>query len=311
MRNDIIKFLLPLATTKTSNHQKTTIENSTHHQNQKTPTFANKPTYSAIAAQNPTHATIIINKPDDNDTSTTSTSTIINKISQHITEKKIPATIQRTATSKNNIIIKFNRTDNVKAVAGELQTELGLQARARSPYLPKLTMSHIPAHINLEDNLKEKIIEQNPDLQAALKTGTLDILFTYKPKDFGSAVLKVTPNVRQAILGNNNSTLVIGNRACPVRDRTQPMRCTKCCGFGHTRTHCRAITPICNFCADEHSTSTCTYKTIKEKHCCHNCLQHGKQSHNHTASDTNCPIAKAETIKLIKNTDYGTCPPQI
>ena len=132
MRNDIIKFLLPLATTKTSNHQKTTIENSTHHQNQKTPTFANKPTYSAIAAQNPTHATIIINKPDDNDTSTTSTSTIINKISQHITEKKIPATIQRTATSKNNIIIKFNRTDNVKAVAGELQTELGLQARARS-----------------------------------------------------------------------------------------------------------------------------------------------------------------------------------
>ncbi len=310
IRTDIIKILFPIATKHTQNfviNAEQQHHSKRHQGNQEiTPATSVRPTYSAITQRKPAQSTVIISEAINKDQPTSTTSQIINKVSQHISDKNIPATILKTAiSSSKQIVMKFKSTDNVEAVASELRTELGLDARGRTPLLPRMTMSHIPAHIGLNENLRDNIVKNNTFLQDSINTGTFEVLYTYKAKDIGSAVLKTSPNVRNAIL-NNQGTIIIGNRACPVRDRVQPLRCTKCCGYGHTRKTCKAVTPTCNFCAGSHETSTCIHKTDTSKHCCHNCSKKGQQPNSHPAFDKNCPALKIQCLKLINNTDYGT-----
>ena len=265
--------------------------------------------------QHTTHSTIVVQTPKSDDTSPKTTAPdVINRITEHISKSNHSATIQQTATTskKDKIIIKFNKTDDVTKIAGELRSELGLEAHSRKPLLPRMTISHIPPHIKIKENLQEHIQKHNTFLIEPLKTGQLDILYSYKTRDFNSAVIKVTPNVRSAILTHNKIT--IGSRACPDRDRIQPQRCTQCCGFGHSKKHCRATSPTCAFCAAGHETSNCPNKSDQGKHCCANC-QHSDQpsgnQHKHTAFDQQCPLFEKEAKKLINNTDYGSDPLQL
>lgn len=306
LKNDIIKFLLPIATRERDEQKpQPTPQQSPRPAPRRT---HSKPTFSEIVKQKPPHSTIIVNTTKASDTTNTlttvSASHIINKISKHISQNNKSATIQQAVTSADKIVLKFNTNDNVEALAGELRSELGLDARGRSPLLPKLTISHIPEHVDLENNLRETIIRENPYLHEPLTQGTFDILFTYTARDFGSAVIKASPNVRSAMI-SNNMTLNIGRRACPVRDRLQPLRCTKCCAFGHSRKHCRATVSICTFCAKQHETSTCPNKHNTENHHCHNCSKKDETSANHPASNKDCPSLNIEIKKLIKNTNYG------
>lgn len=309
LKSDIINFLLPLATQKTNPKSEPSMQTPKPAPRRSIP----KPTYSDIAAKKPAQSTIIVKTPKNSDTNAISSAPeIINRISKHISQTNNSATIQKTATpSDDKVIIKFNAKDNVEAIAGELRSELGLDARGRSPLLPKMTISHIPAHVDLKTDLRESIIKENPLLQPSLEQGgTFDILFTYTAKDFGSAVIKTSANIRSAIIANNMA-INIGNRACPVRDRLQPLRCTKCCAFGHTRSHCRSTSLVCNFCAAGHESSACPHKTNNDKHHCHNCSQRDHPA-NHTAFDKDCPTLKSEIRRLLKNTDYGKGqPPKI
>ena len=305
LKNEIINFLLPLAN-KASETKTPTTPTATPESPKPRPRRRHVLSYSD-AVRKQTHSTIIVNTPKNPQTNGTTTSApeIINRITEHISNSSNSATIQKTATpSDEKIIIKLSKNDNVGAIASELRSELGLDARGRSPFLPKMTISHIPAHVNLKTNIKDTILQENTFLQGPLKQGTFEVLFTYKAKDFGSAVIKVSANVRNAIT-DNGTTLKIGSRACPVRDRLQPMRCTKCCSYGHTRKQCRADSPICHYCAEKHETSTCPNKEDTDKRRCHNCCLRKASSHNHSAFDTACPTLKVETQKLFKNTDYG------
>jgi len=304
VKNSIIHFLLPVAT------QTTEARTSKNHLSSQTPKHA-KASYSDMARKHTAHSTIIVDASKSTTTGTNNEHTateIINRITKHIADNNHPATIQKTATSNNDkVIIKFNKEDDVETIADELRSQLGIDARGRKPMLPKMTISHIPAHIDTQDNLRDHIIHNNPALIEPLTTGQLDILFTYKTRDFSSAVIKISPNVRSTIL--KQKTLTIGSRACPVRDRLQPQRCTQCCGFGHSKKHCRSETPTCAFCALNHASSSCPNKSYPEKLCCTNCQRSREpKSQGHTTFDNNCPILIKEQKRQINNTDYGSGP---
>lgn len=269
--------------------------------------------YSDMVRKHTTHSTIVIQPPKSEAASSDAQVTapeVINRITKHISHNKLPATIQRTATTnKDKIILKFNKTDDVKKIADELRSELGLNARSRKPLMPKMTISHIPSHIDPDDNLVEHISKHNPFLTDPLKDGHLQILFTYKTRDFSSAVIKVTPNIRSII--KLHGTVTIGSRACPVRDRVQPQRCSQCCGFGHSKRHCRATSPTCAHCASDHETFRCPHADTEEKRCCINCKR-TSHDHNHSAFDARCSFLNKEIHKIINNTDYGSdSPPQL
>lgn len=304
VKNSIIHFLLPIATQAT---------NRTDTKNHSPPSHPHAK-YSDMVRKHTTHSTIVVQPPKPDTTSTKTKVTppdIINRITEHISQNNLPATIQKTSTSNNDkIIIKFNKTDDVETIADELRSQLGLNAHGQKPFLPKMTISHIPAHIDPKDNLRAHIIQNNPFLTEPLKAGQLDILFTYKTRDFSSAVIKTTPNVRSAI--TTHKAIIIGSRACPVRDRVQPQRCTQCCSFGHSKRNCHASSPTCAFCASDHESTTCPHKSVPDKLCCSNCKLSSKaDDYHHTAFDKHCPLLQREIKKMINNTDYGSdSPPQ-
>ena len=182
--------------------------------------------YSDMVRKHTTHSTIVIQAPKSDDTSPDaqiSAPKVINRITQHISQSNHAATIQKTATTNKdkNIILKFNKTDDVDKLAVELRDELGLNARSRKPLLPKMTISHIPSHIDPQDDLLTHIIENNPKLSDPLREGQLKFLFSYKTRDFSSAVIRVTPHVRSLIKSSQN-TIIIGSRACPCLLYTSP-----------------------------------------------------------------------------------------
>ena len=243
-KNSIIHHLLPISCKQA---------NKKPDAQQQTP--RSQPSYSDMVRKRSALSTIIIETPSQtSDTSDPTTAQeVINRVTEHIAQKNHHATIQETTTTNNKekVIIKFNKTDNVQEIAGELRSQLGLNARSRKPLLPKMTISHIPSHIDPKNDLREHILKNNSFLTEPMKDGQLEILFTYKTRDFSSAIIKITPNVRSII--KSNHTITIGNRACPVRDRVQPQRCSHCCGFGHSRKHCRSTSPTCAFCASDHT----------------------------------------------------------
>lgn len=255
-------------------------------------------------------SSIIVRQKDD---SAVSAARIEGKVSEFLSSNRSNATIIRSVPTKTgDVVVKFRAEDDVHAIAFNLRTELGMQASSRSLLKPKLTVSHIPAHVDVQHNLRQQILESNSWLKASLdRGGELDVLFTYKPRDFHSAVLKVSADIRKAIL-DNDKMLVIGNRACPAQDRLHVNRCSNCSGYGHKSAACKATAPSCGFCGDNHLTKDCPHKQDCSKHNCVNCLNDSSIADtNHRANDKNCSQLQREIQKLIRLTDYGDLPPTI
>ena len=83
-------------------------------------------------------------------------------------------------------------------------------------------------------------------------------------------------------------------------------RCQKCCAYGHSKKRC-LNTYICSFCAGDHSSVGCRYKTYKK---CINCINHNivNKSNiniNHYAHDNiNCSIFNKLKRNKINLTNY-------
>lgn len=135
---------------------------------------------------------------------------------------------------------------------------------------------------------------------------TFEVILSYKAKDLGSAVIKMSPNIRQ-IIGRHENTLRLGSRACHVRDHLHVLRCGKCSKFGHSTSKCAATNPICSFCAQSHDSKSCSQKSDAYKHKCSNCISDNipESENQHSAHSKSCPRFASSLRRLISMTDWG------
>ena len=301
MKSNIIDFLLPLATKDTPQPCSHPIHHSP------SPSHTTSKLYSTALSESlkskQSTSSIFVKPEGPADLSRT-----VNQVSELLTSNKSSATLVNSSTTKNgNVVLKFKASDDVSSIAKDLKARLGLEARSRPLLKPKMTITHIPPHIK-ESELKRNILDNNTWLAEALdQDDDFEILFTYKPRDFISAVIKTTSIIRNKIV-ENQSSVVIGNRNCPAKDRFYVSRCSKCSGYGHHSSNCKSANPTCSFCSESHPTADCPHKDEPTKHTCINCKQ-ASQNHNHPASDRKCPQLHIQTQKLIRNTDYGNKSP--
>lgn len=231
---------------------------------------------------------------------------IENSISQILKNKNIEATIQSSHATKDGekIFVHFGADDNVNLIAENISTDLGLDATGSPPILPKITISHIPQHIEPE-SIKEELFAGNPCLRHLIDEN-FEILFSYVHRDYRSVVCKISPNIRDAIVQNDNKVR-IGSRRCPAKDRIHVVRCSKCSQYGHTRTSCYEAKETCSFCASHHQSTDCPHKQDSSEHKCINCLTSKKDSANHAAHHQACPIFQHQRQKVILRTNWGNC----
>ena len=274
-------------------------------------TLAPSSSISYAAAVKRQQTSTIYIPPDSNSKETPAN--IEKSVCQLLKAKNIKADVHRVnTTEKGGMVLKLNSSDDVTGIAKTLNENLGFQAKPKPLALPKITISRIPETESLTtEELKKEIFASNPWL-ANHTDAVFDILFTYKPKDFVSAVCKVSPQIRNEIIEKNNS-LKIGVRLCPVKDRFHVPLCTKCCKFGHKASACSKDTPTCCLCASvNHSLASCPHRSDPDSHRCANCLTSTNESHHsvpsHNAFDKTCPIYREHLANKIKHTNWGAGP---
>lgn len=300
LKSQLINFLLPLASKAQS-----VVPATSGQGGPSGPSYANVVSASTAVRHEtrrpaPPTSSILI-KPSS---SSSSKGDVVNQVSRLLGSSSSDATMVKSFSDKNgNTVLKFRSSDDVTTIADNIRTKLGLEARSRSTLKPKMTLTHVPAHVNVNDNFRAQMLEQNPWLADCLRDGgELEVLFHYKPKDFHSVVLKMSANVRAAVL-EHNSTIILSNCACPVRDRFHVLRCSNCCKTGHKTADCK-VNSVCGFCSEAHRSEVCPHKDDSSKYRCCMC----STNNEHSTFAKQCPVYQNEVNKLIRLTDYGNCP---
>lgn len=302
MKNSIIDTLIPLAS-NTPKAQKQSPEANTSQ---------SSPSSYAAAAKRSQKATIVI-KPSNNTAPTLQE--IEGAVCKHLDHTKMPATIHTIKSSSNgNVVLKLNASDNTKVIAESISTSLGMEARAKTLQMPKMTLTHIPSHVVTSDHtqLQEFIIASNPWLKDHPEKD-FHVLFTYVTNNHTNAVCKMSPNTRQAIF-NHNCNLKIGVKVCRLFDRFHIPICTKCSSIGHKASACSSTISVCSFCcSNSHPTNCCPHKDDKSKHRCAGCSNSKDSSlkdraNTHNSFSLECPFYISRKEKLIKSTNWGDGP---
>ena len=258
--------------------------------------------YAEAANSTPT-STIILRPNEESNDGERELPEVEEKITTLLKQKHIDANIHRTTSTKSgNIIIKLNAKDPITEITESITDNLNFVASSRPALLPKMTITHIPTYFDT-DNLQAQLKNSNRWLQSA---ESLKVLFTYKVKDFVSAVIKVTPETRDSIC-DHGFQLKINARVCPVRDRVHVRICSRCSKSGHGPSTCKQEAPTCFICVEAHLAKDCPYKN-GDKLSCANC-RHTQHNANHSAIDKNCPQITRSRDFIIKNTQWGKTRP--
>ena len=170
--------------------------------------------------------------------------------------------------------------------------------------LPKMTLLDVPPSLP-GGEIISGIQDRNPQIKESLHAGhTLTLVFSRVRDRKKMAVLKMSPEVRNARSGN---CVFLGLISCRAFDRFRATQCRHCQKFGHTKERCptKNTPPACSFCAGPHTSLNSTDKIVLK---CVNCssLDSPAERCHHSASSLDCPVMISERNRVMENTDFGS-----
>ena len=163
----------------------------------------------------------------------------------------------------------------------------------------------------VNDRLIDEIRNKNSYIDSLINSGGTMSVVLIDDND-GTAVLRMTANIRAAIK-QNNDRIHLGLKISKVKDHFHIIQCYHCQRLGHMRDskYCtrKNKDATCFYCAGPHRSAKCAdqVKHDKTKHKCSNCLgsdnKHLRQNaHTHNATDSLCPFVIREMETLMKRT---------
>ena len=223
--------------------------------------------------------------------------------------KKMP--VSKTVLSKNGKGCIFLPDEKALEDAKQALSEnYRVNATTKKPsiILPKIKINNVKADSYESNNdLRNEILAKNSSIKSVLENDAnskIDVIFIDKRNN--SAMLKVTPNIREAIMKKQRIYLDLESHH--VSDSFHVQQCYHCQSFGHKANseYCpnKNSNPTCFYCGCAHKSSECFDKDDKSKHKCVNCNKSSNQTikegaSKHNASSRNCPLYQKE-IELIK-----------
>lgn len=226
--------------------------------------------------------------------------------------------VDSCATRDSGTLVVKLPSEEAKAQASNaLNSRLGTDSNycvtEPKKMLPKITLTGIPDTLGDEDIIPS-ILSKNPQIRhLSDKNHTLQLIFTRNKGNNKMAILKISPEIRSAIVHEHNRVYV-GLTRCRAYDRFWVTQCYHCQGFGHNKDSCnkKLAEPKCVFCAGGHNSKDCTNKHSPK---CVNCssLKPGEadsgppllpESLAHFASSRHCPIMISQRKRLIENTNF-------
>ena len=221
--------------------------------------------------------------------------------------KSVPVKSCR-GTNSGGVVVRFPNEDakaQANALMEPLVTSSNITVSEPRKMLPKMTLLDIPTSLSDEDIIPG-IKSKNTKIKDLIDNGhTLSLVFTRTKDNKKMAVLKMSPEIRMAIV-QNGGRIFIGLTSCRAYDRFWATQCHHCQKFGHVKERCpnRNDSPVCVFCAGSHISADCQNKTAPK---CANCtsLNSPPERCQHSASSMDCPIMISERERVMENTDFG------
>ena len=212
-------------------------------------------------------------------------------------------------TGRGSVVVKFpdRKTKEEARTLVQSSTEFtDVAVSEPRKMMPKMTLLDIPPFLP-DGDIIPGIQEKNPKIKGLLDAGhTLSLVFCRIKEGKKMAVLKMSPDVRSAIVDNGNRVF-LGLTSCRAFDRFWATQCYHCQKFGHTKDRCAAknASPVCGFCSGSHLSSDCPDKSTLK---CANCSSLGKplERCQHSTSSLDCPVMTSERNKVIENTEFGS-----
>ena len=186
---------------------------------------------------------------------------------------------------------------------------MSARSEERKKLNPKLTISDINSDIKNTEELENEIYQKNENIRTLKDAGhQMKIVFFDIKERY--AVIQVSSEIRDSIR-QKDDRIYLNLERYFVRDRIHVIQCFHCQEYGHMSgsTYCKqkAMSPTCFFCAGKHTSKSCTFKSMKEKHKCSNCQKSNKTleraiATTHNASDSLCPFYVKERGRLMSRT---------
>ena len=319
MKNRIINTILPLLAQSMKSETAEITSHNTCKRQLETPSSVQEKEWPALDRIKKQQSAVIVKSGSQKKFERSDADLMESKFNELLSNEAIEGTIVSSGTTKNgDIMINFNKGDNVKDIADKVESNLGYKTRTRGSFLPKVTISRVPKYIHMHgdspEGIKKTIMCSNQWLQAMIESGeTFAVLFSYEVREYRNIVCKVSPRIRSDIL-KRGSSLRIENRSCRVNDRFHILQCGKCLEFGHKAQNCARDTVSCKHCGDDgHLFGVCPHKDNKDKMRCSNCKKLQPQntmsvSADHSSRSHSCPLYIKRLEYAIGMTNWGDGP---
>lgn len=222
--------------------------------------------------------------------------------------KSIPVDSCRK-TRNGGLVVKFPSKalkDRASlAIEGHLGQDSDFSVSEPARIKPKMTITGIPIAFPNEEIL-DSIAVKSPEVGELLGKGfTMELMFTREKGQNKYAVIKMSPEIRAAIL-KRKGRVYVGLSSCRAYDRFWVTQCFHCQRFGHKYADCpmKQDQPTCTFCAGRHESRSCTNKSSL---CCANCssVENDNVNAAHSSSSVDCPTMVTERRKLIERTELS------
>ena len=212
-------------------------------------------------------------------------------------------------TGRGNVVVKFPHAGAREEAKALVESSTGFQdiiVSEPKKMLPKMTLLDVPSSLP-DSEVVSGILDKNPKIKELVDAGhTMTLLFCRTKGEKKMAVIKMSPDVRNAMVKNGNRVF-LGLTSCRTFDRFWATQCHHCQKFGHNKERCptKSASPVCGFCAGSHITSDCPDKGVLK---CVNCFSQSNalEKCRHSASSLACPVMISERNKVIENTDFGS-----
>ena len=160
-------------------------------------------------------------------------------------------------TKAGGLVVKFpseeakgNASDAINSCLG---TDSIFSVTEPRKMLPKMTVTDVPTSLP-DGDIIPSILKKNASIEALVERGcVLSLIFTKTKNDKKLAVVRMSPEIRMAVVGQGNY-IFVGLSRCQAYDRFWVTQCYHCQGFGHIAEKCsrKDDLPRCAFCAGTH-----------------------------------------------------------
>lgn len=258
---------------------------------EKTPTPHQQPKAAAKPNIPPQSGhTLIVSSTDPKHTG----DNVMDRIRAALDLKNSGAKINKTRKAKNQkIILSCATREDMDVVKRQITGKDDLKVQEPKPGNPLVCLRGVEAY-HSDAEMEGLLWSQNRTILHGIEAGsqTLKLRFRKRARDpvICHPVFELSPELWKRFT-HGEAKVFCGLKRVPVEDQSPLVQCSKCMGYGHTKTICSEKTLSCSYCSAEHIGRDCPLRAKGEDPKCVNCVRAKKQGAElkHPSYSADCP----------------------